>query len=147
MGYEEDSTGHDSGKSMENDSEKAYASPPAFEGAMVGEMTDAERDIYDHGIKKFSRLGWKRLTVVLIVEAIALGSLSIPSTFAKLGMVAGVICCVGVGLIAIYTSYIVGQVKLLFPEVANYADAGRLMGGALQDADHLALRVREARRV
>ncbi|KAJ5929909.1 Amino acid transporter transmembrane [Penicillium verhagenii] len=129
MGYEDDSNGHGYGKSIENDSEKVYGSPPPFEGAMLGEMTDAERDVYDHGIKKFSRLGWKRLTVVLIVEAIALGSLSIPSTFAKLGMVAGVICCVGVGLIAIYTSYIVGQVKLLFPEVANYADAGRLMGG------------------
>ncbi|KAJ5730684.1 uncharacterized protein N7483_005192 [Penicillium malachiteum] len=131
MGYEDDiSNGHDSGKSVEHDNEKkAYASPPPFEGAMLGEMTDTEQAIYDHGIKKYSRLGWKRLTVVLIVEAIALGSLSIPSTFASLGMVAGVICCVGVGLIAIYTSYIVGQVKLLFPEVANYADAGRLMWG------------------
>lgn len=130
MGYEDDiSNGNDSGKSFENDEKKVYAAPPPFEGDMLGEMTNAEQAVYDHGIKKFSRLGWKRLTIVLIVEAIALGSLSIPSTFASLGMVAGTICCVGVGLVAIYTSYIVGQVKLLFPEVANYADAGRLMWG------------------
>ncbi|KAJ5679946.1 hypothetical protein N7462_008190 [Penicillium macrosclerotiorum] len=131
MGYDDISNGHDASKVLEAEGEKerVYAAPPAFEGDMLGEMSEAERNIYDHGIKKFSRLGWKRLTVVLIVEAIALGSLSIPSTFAALGMVAGVICCVGLGLVAIYTSYIVGQVKLLFPQVANYADAGRLMWG------------------
>ncbi|KAJ6093176.1 hypothetical protein N7486_008465 [Penicillium sp. IBT 16267x] len=81
----------------------------------VGYMNEADRHIYESGIQKLSRLGWKRLTVVLIVEAIALGSLSIPSTFATLGMVAGVIC----------------TVKLAFPEIAHYADVGRLMGARL----------------
>lgn len=130
MGFE-DEISHDADNTKvidADDEKKVYAAPPPFEGDMLGEMSEAERDIYDHGIKKFSRLGWKRLTVVLIVEAIALGSLSIPSTFATLGMVAGVICCVGLGLIAIYTSYVVGQVKLAFPQVSSYADAGQLMG-------------------
>lgn len=113
--------------SNQND-EKFFPAPP-FDKDMVGEMNVAEQNVYDQGINKFNRLGWKRLTIVLIVEAIALGSLSIPSTFAKIGMVAGVICSVGIGLIAIYTSYIVGQVKIMFPEVAHYADAGRLMWG------------------
>jgi hypothetical protein len=88
-----------------------------FEGEDLTKHLDTEAgDVYDRGVKHFSRLGWKRLTVVLIVEAIALGSLSILSTFASLGMVAGVICCVGIGLIAIYTSYIIGQVKLAYPK-------------------------------
>lgn len=46
----------------------------------------AERMEYDymlekqtHGVEKYSKLGWVQLVVVLIVEAIALGSLSIPS--------------------------------------------------------------------
>lgn len=81
------------------------------------------------GQQHFKRLGWKRLTVVLLVEAIALGALSIPGAYATLGMVAGVILTIGLGLVAIYTSYVVGQVKLKFPEVAHYADAGRLMMG------------------
>ena len=34
-------------------------------------------------------------------------------------MVAGVILTVGIGLIAIYTSYVVGQVKLAFPHVVR----------------------------
>ena len=52
-----------------------------------------------------------------------------PSAFASLGMVAGVIVTVGMGLIAIYTSYIIGQVKLKHPHVQHYADAVGLMWG------------------
>ncbi|KAI9375910.1 transmembrane amino acid transporter protein-domain-containing protein [Aspergillus egyptiacus] len=102
---------------------------PPYDGDLVAEMSERERTVYEHGMQKFNRLGWKRLTIVLIVEAIALGSLSLPSTFATLGMVAGVICTVGLGLLAIYTSYVVGQVKLKFPLVHHYPDAVRLMFG------------------
>jgi hypothetical protein len=111
---------------------KVQPIPPLDERDIkLGYMSEADRHVYESGIQKFSRLGWKRLTVVLIVEAIALGSLSIPSTFATLGMVAGVICTVGLGLVAIYTSHIIGQVKLAFPEITSYADTGRLMGARL----------------
>ncbi|KAF4556418.1 N amino acid transport system protein [Elsinoe fawcettii] len=79
--------------------------------------------------EKFRKLGWKRLTICLIVEAIALGSLSIPSAFAAVGMVAGVILSVSIGLIAIYTSHVVGQVKLKYPAVNHYSDAVRLIWG------------------
>ncbi|KAJ5814503.1 hypothetical protein N7474_006280 [Penicillium riverlandense] len=132
MGYSDENSsnnGYDSSKVADSSADKEFVAPPPFDADIVGEMSEAERNIYDHGVQKFSRLGWKRLTVVLIVEAIALGSLSIPQTFAKLGMVAGVICCVGLGIVAIYTSYIVGQVKLMFPQVGTYADAGTLMFG------------------
>ncbi|ORY10379.1 transmembrane amino acid transporter protein-domain-containing protein [Clohesyomyces aquaticus] len=81
------------------------------------------------GEAKFKSLGWKKLTTCLIVEAIALGSLSVPSAFAKLGMVAGVIMCMGLGLIAIYTSYVIGQVKLRHPKVLHYSDAVGLIWG------------------
>ncbi|KAG8629861.1 hypothetical protein KVT40_001480 [Elsinoe batatas] len=94
---------------------------------------------YDYGLEpkttnyeaeeKFKKLGWKRLTICLIVEAIALGSLSIPSAFAAVGMVAGVILSVSIGFIAIYTSYVVGQVKLKYPAVNHYSDAVRLIWG------------------
>lgn len=105
------------------------SSPPEYDEDVFGGVSEAERAICEEGIQKFSRLGWKRLTIVLIVEAIALGSLSMPSAFASLGMVAGVICSVGIGLLAVYTSYIVGQVKIRFPQVTNYPEAGKLMMG------------------
>ncbi|KAK3075950.1 hypothetical protein LTR53_000254 [Teratosphaeriaceae sp. CCFEE 6253] len=87
----------------------------------VGEIHEGE--------EKYHRLGWKKLTVCLIVEAIALGSLSIPAAFATLGMVPGVLMSVGLGMVAIYTSYVVGQVRMLHPHVAHYADAVQLIWG------------------
>jgi hypothetical protein len=107
-----------------NNADKVIPSEDGF-----ADMSDREQQIYEGGIQKFNRLGWKRLTIVLIVEAVALGTLSIPATFAKLGMVAGVICCVGIGLIAVYTSYIIGQVKVKFPHISDYPEAGRQMFG------------------
>lgn len=83
----------------------------------------------EEGSAKYNKLGWKRLTICLIVEAIALGSLSVPSAFATVGMVAGVILTVGLGLVAIYTSHVVGQVKLKYPHVEHYSDAVRLIWG------------------
>ncbi|KAJ5365458.1 transmembrane amino acid transporter protein-domain-containing protein [Penicillium concentricum] len=81
------------------------------------------------GIAHFHRLGWKRLTVVLIVEAIALGSLGLPAAFATLGMIPSVIINIATGLFAIHASLTLGQVKLKYLEVAHYADVGRLVLG------------------
>lgn len=113
--------------------------PVIDNGIMTGEISgevsdvdlrdDLEKQKTAEGTAHFHRLGWKRLTIVLIVEAIALGSLSLPKVFATLGMVAATILCVGIGFTAIYTSDIVGQVKLKFPEATTYADAGRLVAG------------------
>ncbi|KAJ8133205.1 hypothetical protein O1611_g424 [Lasiodiplodia mahajangana] len=85
----------------------------------VRELTDVEKARMQDGAAHFNRLGWKRLTVVLIVEAIALGSLGMPQAFATLGMIAGTILCVGLGLLAIYSSFVVGQVKLKYPHVQH----------------------------
>lgn len=108
---------------------------PGYPGEMPKEkLSDPELALTEQmtvheGQQKFSRLGWVKLTVCLIVEAIALGSLSVPSAFATVGMVAGVILTVGLGLVAIYTSYVVGQVKLKYPHVGHYSDAVRLIWG------------------
>ncbi|KAI5300755.1 hypothetical protein KEM56_002227 [Ascosphaera pollenicola] len=96
---------------------------------MSGDIGDREKQLYEPGAAKYKRLGWKRLTIVMIVEAIALGTLSIPSTFATLGMVPGVICSLGIGVIAIYTSWIIGMLKLKFPHIATYPDAGKQIWG------------------
>ncbi|CAI7678640.1 unnamed protein product [Penicillium manginii] len=111
---------------------RAAGLPPADSisaGKLLDELDEAEQQIAAAGEEKFNRLGWKQLTLMLVVEAIALGALSIPSAFATLGMIAGVICCIGIGLIAVYTSYVIGQVKLAFPFIHHYGDAGTLMMG------------------
>ncbi|CAM1505085.1 Fc.00g107220.m01.CDS01 [Cosmosporella sp. VM-42] len=114
------------------DNDKIFA-PAAHDDAMsekmVGETSEFEKRKTLAGDRKFHRLGWKRLTIMLIVQAIALGALSLPSAFATLGMVPAVICSVGIGLVAIYTAYIVGKVKVTFPQISHYPDVGRLMFG------------------
>lgn len=112
-----------------------------FDGATL-DYTEKEKDDFPddprearrrksiaEGEIKYKRLGWQRLTICLIVEAIALGSLSLPSVFAAVGMIAGVLMTVGIGLMAIYTGYLVGQVKLKYPQVEHYADAVGLIWG------------------
>jgi hypothetical protein len=44
-------------------------------------------------------------------------------------MIGGVVLTVGIGFIAIYTSYVVGQVKLKYPQVQHYSDVGPLLCG------------------
>lgn len=75
------------------------------------------------------KIGWKRTTVLLCVEAIALGSLAIPYAFAAVGMALGVVLVVILGLIALYTAFLVGDVKIRYPDVQDYPQAvGRLFG-------------------
>lgn len=83
------------------------------------------------GDAHFHRLGWKRLTVLLTVNTVALGALGLPSAFAALGMAAGIILCVGIGLLAMYGSYLIGQVQLKYPQVSHFADVGELLLGGL----------------
>lgn len=85
----------------------------------VRDLTDVEKARMQDGNAKFHRLGWKRLTIILIVEAVALGSLGMPQAFATLGMIAGTILSISLGLLAIYSSYIVGLVKLKYPHVQH----------------------------
>lgn len=102
-----------------------------LQNSMFGEVDESQRakQIAAAGNAHFHRLGWKRLAVVTIVEAIALGALSLPQAFATLGMFPGVFLTITLGCVSIFTSYLVGQVKLKYPEVASYADAGKLLLG------------------
>ncbi|CAI6342214.1 unnamed protein product [Periconia digitata] len=100
---------------------------------IFGEVTDSQKikQLAANGDNHFHRLGWKRLAVVTIVEAIALGALSLPKAYATIGMFPGVFLTITLGCVAIFTSYLVGQVKLRHREVASYADAGRLLFGRI----------------
>ncbi|KAF9878046.1 transmembrane amino acid transporter [Colletotrichum karsti] len=108
--------------------------PEMNDQTMLGETSDELnndrlKQIAAEGSAHFHRLGWKRLAIVTIVEAVALGALSLPSAYHTLGMFPGVFLTITLGMLSIFTSYLVGQVKLAHPYVANYADAGRLLFG------------------
>lgn len=53
----------------------------------------------------------------MIAETISLGILSLPSVLATVGMVPGAIMIVGLGTIATYSGYVIGQFKMAHPWV------------------------------
>lgn len=53
----------------------------------------------------------------MIAETISLGILSLPSVLARIGMALTIILLVGLGALATYTGYVLGQFKAAYPHV------------------------------
>ena len=67
----------------------------------------------------------------MIAETISLGILSLPKVLATIGLVPGVILIAGLGALATYTGFVLGQFKLRYPHVHNMADAGEVLLGPI----------------
>ena len=78
---------------------------------------------------KYRTLEWWQAALIMIAETISLGILSLPSVLATIGLVAGIILIVGLGLLATYTGYTISQFKAAYPHVHNMADVGEVMMG------------------
>jgi amino acid permease len=57
------------------------------------------------------------LATVMIAETISLGILSLPSVLATVGLVPGFLLIFGLGVIATYSGYVIGQFKERYPWV------------------------------
>lgn len=79
---------------------------------------------------KYRTMKWWQASMIMIAETISLGILSLPSVLAAVGMVPGVILIAGLGMLATYTGYTIGQFKMAYPHVHNMADAGEVLLGA-----------------
>jgi amino acid permease len=53
----------------------------------------------------------------MIAETISLGILSLPSVLATVGLVPGFLLILGLGVIATYSGYVIGQFKERYPWV------------------------------
>ncbi|RAQ51827.1 amino acid transporter [Aspergillus flavus] len=78
---------------------------------------------------KYRTLRWWQCGMIMIAETISLGILSLPSAMAALGLVPALILIIGLGLVATYTGYVLGQFKLRYPHVHSMADAGEILLG------------------
>lgn len=76
---------------------------------------------------RYRTLHWWQCGMIMIAETISLGILSLPSAIATLGLVPGVILIAGLGLLATYTGYVIGQFKLRYPHVHSMGDAGEIL--------------------
>jgi len=81
----------------------------------------------EEGDVKYRTLKWWQCSMIMIAETISLGILSLPSVLATVGMVPGAIMILGLGIIATYSGYVIGQFKAAHPWVHNMADAGHVL--------------------
>jgi hypothetical protein len=85
----------------------------------------------------------------MVAETVSLGVLSLPAAVATLGLVpyvskhdksalqpdtntfnSSIILIIALGLLATWTGYMIGQMKLKYPYIMTMADAGEVLGGA-----------------
>ncbi|KAG9678998.1 amino acid transporter, partial [Aureobasidium melanogenum] len=106
--------------SMSRRKNSAYEDPFARkESVDEGDIEDAEID--------YQSMEWWQAAMIMIAETISLGILSLPSVLARIGLVPGLILLVGLGIIATYTGWVIGQFRMKYPWVVSFADAGEIL--------------------
>ncbi|OJJ65759.1 hypothetical protein ASPBRDRAFT_669490 [Aspergillus brasiliensis CBS 101740] len=80
---------------------------------------------------KYKVLKWWQGGLLMVAETISLGILSLPAAMAHLGLVPAIIILLGMGMLASYTGYVIGQFKWRYPHISSMADAGEVLMGPL----------------
>ncbi|PYI16612.1 hypothetical protein BO86DRAFT_435767 [Aspergillus japonicus CBS 114.51] len=80
---------------------------------------------------KYKTLKWWQCGMFMIAESVSLGVLSLPATLTALGLVpySAIILIIGLGILALYTGYVIGQFRERHPSIHNLADAGEILMG------------------
>ncbi|RAL04682.1 putative neutral amino acid permease [Aspergillus ibericus CBS 121593] len=108
--------------------------PPVEEVKPENGMIPEPENPFSHdetGEVKYRTLAWWQCGMIMVAETISLGILSLPSAVASLGLIAAVILILGLGALATYTGYTLGQFKLRYPHVHSMGDAGAVMMGRI----------------
>ena len=118
------SNGYDGDKSS-GDNEKRPQPSVGFKGKGDPFGDESKSDV------KYKTMEWWQAGMIMIAETISLGILSLPSVLAAVGIVPGIILIAGLGILATYTGFVLGQFKLAYPHVHNMADAGEILAGPI----------------
>lgn len=124
--------------------EDTTGTPTVQDGSAVRHYIESDVEYDEKGRNRFDVYGdeqtaqiryrtmdWWKAAALMLAETVSLGILSIPSVFASLGMVAGCILVISLGVIATATGYMLGKFKLRYPHVHNMADAGEVLAGPI----------------
>ncbi|GLA87621.1 hypothetical protein AtubIFM56815_002047 [Aspergillus tubingensis] len=81
----------------------------------------------------YKTLDWWQSGMLMIAETVSLGVLSLPATVAEVGLIpyaiSAIILIVGMGIIATYSGYVIGQFRARYPFIHSMADAGEVLCG------------------
>ncbi|KAJ4400918.1 hypothetical protein N0V91_008297 [Didymella pomorum] len=80
---------------------------------------------------QYKTRAWWHTGVLMLAENVSLGVLALPQALAILGIVPGLLCICFLGLIATYTGWLIGEFKLVFPQVQSFPDCGELIAGRI----------------
>ncbi|RAH67450.1 amino acid transporter [Aspergillus aculeatinus CBS 121060] len=83
----------------------------------------------EHGEVQYKTLDWWQSGFLMIAETVSLGVLSLPSTVATVGLIPAIILIVGLGVVATYSGYVIGQFRARYPFIHSMADAGEVLMG------------------
>lgn len=78
---------------------------------------------------KYKVLSWWQCGFLMVAETVSLGILSLPAVVAALGLAPAIILLLGLGLLATYTGYTIGQFRWRYPHIQSMADAGEVLLG------------------
>ncbi|KAI0050785.1 hypothetical protein FA95DRAFT_1486634 [Auriscalpium vulgare] len=104
-------------------------SPPRTKSAFNLDVDAFDASGKGEGQIDYRTMGWVKAGALIMAETIALGILSFPSVFHRLGMFAGVFATVAFALLSWLTGYVLVQFKVNHPGVMNFADAGTVVAG------------------
>ncbi|EAU32180.1 conserved hypothetical protein [Aspergillus terreus NIH2624] len=83
----------------------------------------------EHAEVKYKVLSWWQCGFLMVAETVSIGILSLPAVVAELGLVPAIVLLIGLGLMATYTGYTIGQFRWRYPHIQNMADAGEVLMG------------------
>ncbi|KAH7145399.1 transmembrane amino acid transporter protein-domain-containing protein [Dactylonectria estremocensis] len=86
-------------------------------------------NIFSQGGKNYRTLGRWDTILVLFMNQLGLGILSLPASLKVLGIVPGVIAIIGIGLISWYAAHLLLQFYRKHPHVVSIVEMTRIVGG------------------
>ncbi|KAI9923735.1 hypothetical protein MW887_008362 [Aspergillus wentii] len=105
---------------LDMDTKKNEVAPDPHQDAFVNE---------EFAEIKYKVLKWWQCGLLMVAETVSLGVLSLPAAVAGLGLVPALIVLIGLGVLASYTGYVIGQFEWRYPHISNAADAGEVIMG------------------
>ena len=110
------------GKSFSRDPNSDYEDPFGKTDSTEDGGTDADGELIN-----YRTMEWWQAGMIMIAETISLGILSLPSVLQTIGMIPGIILIAGMGILATYSGYVIGQFRIAHPWVHSFGDAGEIL--------------------
>ena len=90
---------------------------------------DVSQPVVEYG-STYKVLNRWQASLIYITNQVGIGILSLPAALQTLGLVPGIICIIGMGILVTYTAYVLLQFFRKYPTVLNCVDCFRIIGGA-----------------